>query len=1181
MPRLGFLSIFGGGQRGSSGGVEVVTSTSVETSVRPCDTSPRDSPPRTPTKCRTGGHWSPPQPRPLACLERSSSHELPRSLTASGSWDEAEPPSPIITLPVSSPPDSRPLTDGEINNASLQRAERRRRSSRDVIKEAVTKIFEDKANRERSVRRRGCAREGLARPQTYGRRRDKPETDMTPDTDDDAAADAGTRVRQRRQRKDRLPPVDSNTDGESNSESGSEDSLPPSPSSRPNIAKRASNFFMKSFKAMSATIRLNKKYVPTYYLNGTHELPEPDQILNRFGHSLDSQLEARRPSMPEPRSMCVVWDLVPEDTEPVRECVPEQESSPQTRHDARADPPPAGELPAPNKPLETPATWEAGSREDDEHIYEDVTCRNSDPPVSVAENVEESDVYRGGEGFLAEQEEQHRRISRVVASPLTLPEDMSQPLLPDTRQDSPYPRRCRGFRSLSSSPLPWPPRPPIPLSTTHFTPPPQRSPQLSVPPRLPLAPPSPLVVSSPRSSLLLSPQHPHSPGPLRSPLLRSPLLSRPLHPSLLPRSPVSRSLQPPWPPVPARSLLTSESRRGSRSTAAPQPPPEPGSSSHPPQVSEIQALLGQLHVPRASGKVQLPPERCVENARNIAHRRKGCKISPLTICLPRDNPGIQYELEEDVGVSTSCSPIYAQPFALSPGPCGTPSYSTPFKDIYSLTPTMLSPTDPPLDAHNSPLMENVFFGQDFRVGDRNTQPGSQAALPDDHCIQPDTQASLVDNQDIHPVTQASRVDNQDIQVVGSESRSDDQNTQFGCQDFQVDDQEHIQLHGHDSRVDAQDMRDDGHDSRVDAQDMHDDGRDFRVDGQDIKVDVQDFQVDDGYATLSPPQVQHCQDRHRDSAYFSTDESTDAPASGDQQGPVENPPWPPWPASSTKLLRQAIEHTLVDNLTRLPEMIASEVNRQVRQTLQASTTEIAAKIQKITEDVSSDFTASSVCLPGNLSSSQQYVNNHEDWMGNSNVGSQLGPKRPSTLDLLGYRRRKHTYSYSCQDLVGEDMFPPGLRRTCRPSRVSAALSFADLGYTDEDISSGGLVGLSDHTTSLPAHLQHLHRGGDYRYVVEHSFPEVEVEGNLMELPHKHHLPITEALKPLCRELSRSYLMKEGGEDGGGGRARTKNLLLKLNVNMDQMDGYQSDTSMEWDYFDQPDGEHPDSDHLNGT
>lgn len=543
--------------------------------------------------------------------------------------------------------------------------------------------------------------------------------------------------------------------------------------------------------------------------------------------------------------------------------------------------------------------------------------------------------------------------------------------------------------------------------------------------------------------------------------------------------------------------------------------------------------------PRVSSKVTLPPDKRVDNARNIAHRRKGCKVSPLTICLPRDSLDVQYEQEDDAAASssTSLSPIYAQPFA-SLEPFGTPSYCTPFKDIYSLTPTVLSPTEPPLlppldkyESSYSPVQANVFFGQDFWVNDQD--------------IQPDSQDSRASDQDIQPASQAFRFDDQDIQPAS--------------QDFRFDDQ---------------DKEPDSQDSRAGDKDMHVDGQDSRVDDQHLQVDDHDFQIDDGYATLSPPRVPHCHDRHRDSAYFSTDESTDLPGATEQQRPADNPPWAP---SSTKLLRQAIEHSLVDNLTRLPEIIASEVNRQVRQTLQASTTEIAAKLHKMTVDVSDEFAASSVGVPRYLSASQQFVNENEEMRATSD-GAYVGPKRPSTLDLLGFRRRKHTYSYSCQDLLGDDMFPPEPSRTCEPPRVSAALSFADLGFTDEQMSSG-LFRFSDQTISVPTQLQHLHRGGsDYRYVVKHSFPEVEVEGNLVELPYEHHLPIKEALTPLCRELSRSYLMKECEDTTGG--ARSKNILLKLNVNLDQLDGYQSDTSMEWDYFDQPDGDQPDSDQFDG-
>lgn len=348
------------------------------------------------------------------------------------------------------------------------------------------------------------------------------------------------------------------------------------------------------------------------------------------------------------------------------------------------------------------------------------------------------------------------------------------------------------------------------------------------------------------------------------------------------------------------------------------------------------------------------------------------------------------------------SPIYAQPYASSPGPCHTPFYTTPFKNVYSLTPTLHSPTEAislpvPTRERSSSTQHNIFFGQDFEV------------------------------------------------------------------------------------------------------EQHSDGR-------------------------SPSLATQGHDCHRDSAYFSTDESTE-PLGGPDDAPRGSSP----PFSST-LLRQAIEHSLADSLHRLPEMVASEVTRQVRECLRASTSEVAAELHKLS------------C---------------------SSSGSQLlGPKRPSTLDLLASPRRRHMYSYSCQDLLGDDPFPEGLSLSRRSSRVGGGtMSAAVLDVCGDDKACPvGVTGQWDHTTSVPSRLHHLH--------LEQAVAQVEVEGDVVELPYKHHQPLKEALTPLCRELSQSRLLEREGEGGTAG----KSVVLRLKVNVDQLDGDdQSDTSMEWDYFDQRDGE----------
>nr|XP_053650498.1 uncharacterized protein LOC128700987 [Cherax quadricarinatus] len=986
MPRLGFLSFFSRGQRGrSSGDGEGSCSNSDQcsnNSGKPWDATPEPSTPRTPAKYRRSGHWSPPQPRPLGSLERSSSHEMPRSLTASGSWDETEPPSPVLTLPMCAPLDNRPLSDGEIHTAAR---ELRRRSSRDVIKEAVTKILDDKkARRERSWRVKDRERGTTVRSRYSLRKRHKLRLVSTPDTDDDSI-DFNYHTRQRHQWRERLKVMGS-TDAESDSYTESIADTSPVPSPRPNIAKRASNFFLKSFKAMSANILLNKKYIPTYYLSGTHEMPEPDQILSRLGHSLDSQLESRRPSVTEPRSLCVVWDLSPEDVAPVQDT---SSSSPATTADTLQSSP--GCHPHPYG--------------DEDHIYEDLCFKSSGSTVKPPE-----DTYEDcGDGFAAQREQQRYRLSQwsrvMPASALvTLHEGKSdqcgrQKVTLVPRQPSPYPARCRSFqspgpRSRSDSPrhrkrlflpAPLPPRPPLHVA----------------PPRPPVHPGSALPPVHPGPPL-----HPGALQPSQHPEVSSPPPLPPgtVLPPLSPQSPHSQLLQ--------RSLQSaSPAEAPAHNTTLLKPPLPP----LPTRTAEVKT---------ASGKP-------TEGIRDIAHRRKGTRVSSISIPL-----GVQCEEPEEATLSpTPSSPIYAQPFASSPGE-GTPSYTTPFRDIYSLTPTLLSPSEAKEEVESAPLSlppQNVFFGQDF----------------------------------------------------------------------------------------------------------NDEG---------------------SYLVNSPPAAQNYYEPHRDSAYFSTDEGTDAPNVGDHHRPPEVFSNPSSPPSSKALLKKAIEHSFVDSLNRLPEIVASEVNRQVRHYLSAS--EITTEIRKQNTVDSSDNIPSTLNASRSLSCSRHNLAGDETTTGEK-VDTYERPVRPSFLDLQTLHRRKH--SYSCQDLLGEDMFQPGVYPCSRQPRINTAISFADLNLADQLVASRGPLGLSDHTASMPAHLHHLPYIPCPGY---QSVPEVEVEGMLVDLPRKHHLPLKEALKPLCRELRRSLLLKEAEESPAG--AHSKHLVLKLNVKLDQVEGDLSDSSMEWDYFDQRNG-----------
>ncbi|KAK4315322.1 hypothetical protein Pmani_013448 [Petrolisthes manimaculis] len=991
MPRLGFLSIFsGGGGRGE--GVVSSGVCSDQGGRGASSTHNPHPPPHSPLPkilSPRPRHWSPPRPRPLS--RGSDINELPKSLTASGSWDETEPPSPVLFLPTCSPPDTRPATDGELDNGVIQRADRRRRSSRDVIREAVTKILEDKkTSRERSVRERGRGREGFGgRPPAYPRRRDRRRQDVVTDTDDDSG-EFTAYIRQRHQWRDHMRMVERRSEDTSHSSVFTQDSMPSSP--RPTVARRASNFLLKSFRAVSSSIRLTKKYVPTYYLTGADELPEPEQLLDKFGHSLDSKLEERRSSIPEQKSLCVVWNLSPEDTGQRRSFEKEDKCHTPAPEDSVSDLSRAGDSSSDvsrvggqssDTPIHTPRPWLTNTGKV-EHIYEDVCYSNTDTESHLGRELgsDESEgcVGVGSDGMQGRELKQHHlripQLARVAhtSTLLTLPENMLERSDSgagcQSRKDSPYPKRCRGFRSMPCSPLCRSPHPAMPHPADLY--PPLHSP---VP--------------------LLSPHRPHSPTPY--------LFSRPQSPRV--------------------SVCHPNKHVSELKVTLSDPTPSPRSPITP----------SQSKIP----KIQVTPGNHVERPRNIALRRKGTKISPLTIDLSK---AMQEEEGAKANTPTLGSPIYAQPYASSPGPVvRTPSYTTPFRHMYSLTPTLPLSPEPvrpqqQQEQNNSDaaLNHNVFFGQDFL---------------------------------------------------------------------------------------------------------------------------------NNFRAHSPPARGHGQggDRHRDSAYFSTDESTEnVPPAEHYQHPLPTPP-------STILLRQAIEHSLVDSLQRLPEMVASEVSRQVRQCLQTSTSEIAAELHKRTGLVARETSTSCSSLVRSTSESRRLMREDDEWYDtpqDTHPGTRLGPKRPSTLDLMSLKKKKHTYSYSCQDLLGDDLVPPGFHSSRRSSRVSAAVSFADLDSITEQ-TVVGFMGHWDQTTSVPSHLQHLHHGD-----ITYDHPELEVEGHVMELPYKHSQHLKEALTPLCRELSQSLLLEEPDSDSGSGGNRSKNVTLKLKVNLEQqMDGDQSDTSMEWDYFDQ--------------
>lgn len=79
---------------------------------------------------------------------------------------------------------------------------------------------------------------------------------------------------------------------------------------RPPLLRRSTDIELPPAGRSVSTVQLNKKVVPTYFLESVAALPDPHCILGRLGHSLDSQLETQQPQDPTiGTSICVMWDL--------------------------------------------------------------------------------------------------------------------------------------------------------------------------------------------------------------------------------------------------------------------------------------------------------------------------------------------------------------------------------------------------------------------------------------------------------------------------------------------------------------------------------------------------------------------------------------------------------------------------------------------------------------------------------------------------------------------------------------------------------------------------------------------------------------------------------------------------------------------------------------------------------
>ena len=317
-------------------------------------------------------------------------------------------------------------------------------------------------------------------------------------------------------------------------------------------------------------------------------------------------------------------------------------------------------------------------------------------------------------------------------------------------------------------------------------------------------------------------------------------------------------------------------------------------------------------------------------------------------------------------------------------------------------------------------------------------------------------------------------------------------------------------------------------------------------------------------------------RLRDSAYFSTDEGGDNQSiskskSSSRAGTLYRSASAEAEIPSS-LIQDAVEKSLSDNLTKLPEIIASEVNRQIKMCIQNSNTasEITAEVRDLTEKVEQDFSlADNVNCEFN-SNDCAMINDTSDMC--SNDGEMLPRKmhttnreRPTSFNFD--LKSGKTFSYSCQDLIDGVLSPAYSSRQI--SKKSTSLSFADLGLTELE-RSDFMNARRRSSISMDALEQLMGKSP----TPEPASSDVEVEGDLMELPTKHHVPLKHALKPLCRDLTRSLLKhdvdvtQENTADKQ--RNRKKSLVLKLKIDLDQMDGNQSDGSMEWDYYDQING-----------
>ena len=254
------------------------------------------------------------------------------------------------------------------------------------------------------------------------------------------------------------------------------------------------------------------------------------------------------------------------------------------------------------------------------------------------------------------------------------------------------------------------------------------------------------------------------------------------------------------------------------------------------------------------------------------------------------------------------------------------------------------------------------------------------------------------------------------------------------------------------------------------------------------------------------------------------------------------------SSILKLMEKAVDESLSNTLPSLQNLISAEVERQLKN---HSTGDEY-------KSLSSDIVYRNV-----YKQLLDHFSNSLDIKCDSEESCCDSPEQlfeDHVTDNLCSRTSSH--SVSCLDLT--EQYPPQINR----NKLTPSLSFAELGLADEMPFSSFSYTKFGKSKSIP-HSKSLE-------LLDSS--DVEVEGDLNHLPLEHHVPLKNALVPLCRQVSQS-IQDISSEEPNTGQAKPtqvatmakpkpKSLVLKLHVDLDKLEasGESDPYTMEWDYYD---------------